>query len=175
MQLFCMCHRVLPFESLISGNISSQNDRELSEWPWKQIKTKRGYALPSPPNWRPRTWAFLTKRKKNTNVIGICGKHDQHWSPPFKRNEHNLAEVQRRGMKKVRLDGWYQRREGAGFIRHGIAVAACNDQAKHTAHHGLPCHSGLQGCSFLLQQEHCKGLLEAMVYPEPWVRATAFA
>lgn len=117
----------------------------------------------------------LSHKEKNTNVIGIRGKHDQHWSPPFKRNEHNLAEVQRRGMKKVRLDGWYQRRGGAGFIRHGIAVAACNDQAKHTAHHSLPCHPGLQGCSFLLQQEHCKGLLEAMVYPEPWVRTTAFA
>lgn len=78
-------------------------------------KSKLNKDMPSPPHQigGPEHIKYgLSHKEKNTNVIGICGKHDQHWSPPFKRNEHNLAEVQRRGMKKVRLDGWYQRRGG---------------------------------------------------------------
>ena len=104
------------------------------------------------------------------------GKHDQHWSPPFKRNDHKLAEVQRRGMKMVRKDSWYQRRlGGAGFIRPGIPVVACNDQAKHVARCGLPCHPGPQGLQLSTTASTLRGLLGAMFYPEPRVRATGFA
>ncbi|KAJ7400209.1 hypothetical protein BTVI_107295 [Pitangus sulphuratus] len=68
-------------------------------------------------------------------------------------------------MKKVRLEGWYQRRRlgGAGFIRPGIPVIACNDQVKRILHLVILGHKGYM---FLLQQQHCKGLLGTTLYPE---------
>lgn len=121
-------------------------------------KSKLHRDMPSPP--RPiggpeHTKQGIPHKEKNINIIGICGKHAHHWSPTLKIKEHKLSEVQRRGMKKVRLDGWHQRLGGAGFITPGMAVFGCDDQAKHRAHHGLPCHPGHKGCSFLLEQEHC--------------------
>lgn len=136
-------------------------------------KSKLNKDMPSPPRQiggLEHTKQGTPHKEKNIKIIGICGKHDQHWSRPLKTKKRKLAEVQRREMKKVKLDGWYQRRGGAGFIRPGIAVFAGDDRAKHTAHHGSPCHPGHKGYSFLLQQEHCKGLLQAMLYPELWVR-----
>lgn len=135
MQLFCMCHRVLPSESLISQNISSPNDHELSEWPWKQIKTKQGYALSTSPKWGPEhIKQGIPHKEKNINIVGICGKHKQYGSSPLKIKEHKLAEVQRRGMKKAKLDGWCQRLGGAGFIRPGITVFDHCDDRWSTQH-----------------------------------------
>lgn len=140
-------------------------------------KSKLHRDMPSPPH-QIGGWEHTKQGipHKNINIIGICGKHDQHWSPTLKIKEHKLAEVQRRGMKKVRLDGWHQRLGGAGFIRPGILVFACDSQVKHTAHHGFPCHPGHKGYSFLLEQTaRGKGLMQAMLYPELWVRTTGFA
>lgn len=61
-------------------------------------KSKLNKDMPSPPHpvGGPEHIKYgLPHKEKNINVTGICGKHDQHRSAPLKRNEHNLAEVQR--------------------------------------------------------------------------------